>query len=277
MDINLLLQAGMRTCGRVLRVLPKDGPDGIKSEREYMMNILRTETLPSIDILHPMIIKKTFSVSNLLPIEINDTIMQDIGSLGISMNDDRYSMYRVPLELTDGHQILTVKSCVPVSSNYGAVGGYSPYGSYYSELPWNNRWGRATSGDLYGAVMAANLNYVDRQLIGQVSRNFRFYFYPPNILRITNYAGALNASFCVKNDESLISLDGMTFEGVKKLFLLDLKKSIYNEFGNYTEIDTPYGTMDLKIGDWSSAEQDRNELFNEYRGTSHFRTSSIRS
>ena len=69
----------------------------------------------------------------------------------------------------------------------------------------------------------------------------------------------------------------MTYEGVKRLFILDLKKSIYNEFGNYTEIDTPYGTLDLRIQNWEGAEQERNELFDNFRSTSHFRTSSIRS
>lgn len=274
MDLNMLLRAGMRECGRVLKLLPTDE---IKSPTDYMMTIIREETLPSLDILHPMIIKKTFSTDALIPIEVNDPTVLDSRIPRKVMLDDRYSKYRVPLELTDGHEIMTIKSCVPISSNYGPMmDGFGRYGSYCG-LPWNNHFGRATSGDLYGAALLSQVNYADRQLVGEISRNFRFYFYPPNILMLTNYIGPLNAAFCVKNDENLLSLDDMTYEGVKKLFLLDLKKSIYNQFGNYTEIDTPYGTLDLKIQDWASAEQDRNELYDTYRSTSHFRTSTIRS
>ena len=275
MDLNKLLKAGMRECGRVLKLLPEDE---IKSPTEYMMSILKDETLPSLDILHPMIIKKTFSTADLIPVELNDPTAFDVEIPRKVILDDRYSKFRIPIELTDGHEILTIKSCVPVNSCYGpAMDGCGVYGNYFNELPWNNHWGRATSGDLYGAVLTANINYADRQLVGEISRNFRFYFYAPNILMITNYMGPLNASFCVKNDDNLISLDDMTYDSVKRLFILDLKKSIYNEFGNYTEVDTPYGTLDLKIQDWSNAEQDRNELFDNYRSTSHFRTSSIRS
>lgn len=275
MDINNLLKAGMRTCGRVLKLLPKEE---IKSETEYMMNIIREETLPSLNILHPMIIKKTFSVADLKPVEVNNPDILDANIPKRIILDDRYSMYRIPISLTDGHEIMTIKSLVPISSNYGPLmDGYGTYGNYYNDIPWNNHFGRATSGDLYGAVMAAQINYADRQLVGEVSRNFRFYFYSPNILMITNYFGPLNASFCVKNDENLITLDDMSEEAVKRLFILDLKKSIYNEYGNYTEIDTPYGTLDLKIQDWSNAEQERNELFDNYKSLSHLRTSSIRS
>lgn len=274
MDLNKLLKSGMRECGRVLKLLPEDE---IKSPTEYMMSVLREETLPSLDILHPMIIKKTFSTADLIPVEINDFDMYDTTLPRRVILDDRYSKYRIPIELTDGHEILTVKSCVPISAAYGPmIDGYG-YGSCFNTLPWNNHFGRATSGDLYGAVLTANVNYADRQLIGEVSRNFRFYFYAPNILMITNYMGSLNASFCVKNDENLISLDDMSYDAVKRLFLLDLKKSIYSEFGNYTEVDTPYGTLDLKIQDWSGAEQERNDLYENFRSMSHFRTSSIRS
>ena len=278
MDINLLLKAGMRACGRVLRLLPTEGEDGIGSPTQYMMRIIREETLPSIDILHPILVKKTFSTGMLIPVDVNDeevfTLSTQNAMATRVMNDDRYSIYRIPSDLTDGQKILTIKSCVPVHANGGGIG---MYGDYFNERPWNSRFGRAASGDLYGMVVAAQVDYADRLLIGDVSRKFRFYFFEPNILMITNYTGPLNATFCCKNDESLITVDDMAYEGTRRLFILDLKKSIYNEFGNYTEVDTAFGSLDLKIGEWSGAEQERNELFDIYRSTSHFRTSSVRA
>lgn len=278
MDINLLLKAGMRTCGRVLNLLPKDGKTGIGSPTQYMMTVLREETLPSLDILCPILISKTFSTSNLIPVDVHEEGVYNLSVnnalAGRIVNDDRYSIYRIPSEMTDGQKIMSIKSCVPVNANGSGLG---VPGQHYNERPWNNRFGRAASGDLYGMVVAAQVDYADRLLLGEVTRKFRFYFFEPNILMITNYSGTLNATFCCKNDESLISISDTAYEATRRLFILDLKKSIYNEYGNYTEVDTAFGTLDLKIGDWSSAEADRNELFDNYRSTSHFRTSSIRS
>ncbi len=279
MDINLLLKAGMKACGRVLKLLPTDGPDGIGSPTKYMMRTIEEDTLPSLDILVPFLIKKTFSVDALIPVDVNESdvfsIINDNRLAMKYMNDDRYSTYRIPSEITDGQKIVTIKSCVPVNANGTAMG--STLDNFYNERPWNSNFGRTSSGDLYGMVMASAVDYADRQLMGSIHRNFRFYFFEPNILVITNYSGTLNATFAVRNDPSLITIGDMAFEGVRKLFILDLKKNIYNEYGNFTEIDTAFGTLDLKIGDWSNAESERNELFDTYRATSHFRTSSMRS
>ena len=263
MDINKLFKAGMRTCGRVLRLLPTEGDMGIGSPIKYMKSVLMDETLPSLDIVHPMIVKKTISTGQLLPVDVNDS---EVFSLAAGN--------RIPSSMVDGQEIMDIKSCVPVGANTGSIGGY---GDYYNGRPWNNHFGRSASGDLYGAVLAGAVDYADRQLLGSVSRQFRFYFFDPNILMITNYVGPLSIAFNLCNDPSLITLPNTAYEGVRRLFILDLKKSIYNEFGNYTELDTGVGSLDLKIQDWSNAEQERNELYDTYRSTSHFRTSSIRS
>lgn len=278
MDINLLLRAGKRSCGRVLNLLPKDGEDGIGSPTKYMMKIIEEETLPSLNILIPIILKKTFGTGSLIPVDINNPDMYVLSTQNAMaakiMNDDRYSTYRIPSDLLEGQELVGIKSCVPVNANGSGIGMYH---QYYNERPWNSHFGRASSGDLYGMVMASAVDYADRQLIGSISRNFRFYFFDPNILMITNYNGPLNATFLCKNDPSLISVTPQAFEMTRRLFILDLKKSIFNEFGNYTELDTAFGQLDLKIQDWSSAENERNELFDNLRSTSHLRNSSIRS
>lgn len=273
MNMSDLLKAGMGACGRVLRLLPKEGEDGIGSPREYMIKIFNEETLPSLNILHPMILNKEVSTTSLKPIEVNDADAFDTVIPERVRNDSRYSMYRIPSEVTDGYEIVTIKSCVPIRANGYGTGAY---GYHYNETPWNNHFGRTSSGDLYATALAGAIDYADRQLLGSVSRNFRFKFYPPNILAITNYAGPLSIAFCVKNDNNAVSLDDMSFDGVRNLFILDIRKRVFNEYG-FRTISTPTGDIDLGIEDWAGAEAERNELFKEYRGTSHFRTSSIRS
>ena len=110
MDINKLLKAGKKACGRVLKLLPRDGEDGIGSPLEYMMRTLEDDTLMSINILHPMLIKKTFSTGFLTPVDVHSDEVLDLAVdnqlMNKVMNDDRYSMYRMPLSLTDGHEFI---------------------------------------------------------------------------------------------------------------------------------------------------------------------------
>ncbi len=287
MDINTLFKAGMKYCGRVLRVLPKNGPDGIGSPKEYMMDTLRTLTLPSLNILYPILVRKSLSTSNFIPFAENDLKrssnmmlgrdidIADVNLFNKVMSDDRYLMYRIPIEVTDGHEIQTIKSCVPIQANSSTVGGViSDYS--YAGMPYGNRWGRTSSADIYGMALASMVDFADRQLIGSVSRNFRFYFFPPNIIAVTR-AGTLNMEFCLKNDENLLTIDDMAYEGVKDLFILDLKISVYNEYGDYGVVSGPSGDYDLNIQDWASADGDRKELYARLRSKSHIRNSTMRS
>lgn len=275
MDINKLFRAGLRTCGRVLNVLPKDD---IGSPMDYMLKILKEETLPSLDIIYPRLYKTTFGVQNL--IEINEQTPLEGAGL-----DTRYIAYRIPKQLTEGLDIVSIKSCVPSSSlDIGRSNVSSPmngYGIYNQYGATKQSYGRYSSADLYEAAAYANLNYADRLLMGQFTSAFRYYFYPPNILMIlASYVTkslSLTAEFCLKNDENLISVEDSAYEGVRRLFILDLKKSLYNEYGLFATVETQNGPLDLKIDEWSGAESERNELFDQYLSTAHFRTSSMRT
>lgn len=274
MDINKLFRAGMRECGRVLKVLPQEE---IGSPMEYMMNVLKEETLPSLDIIHPRLFKVTFGIQKL--IKIND--QTELDGYGL---DSRYIGYRIPRELTEGLDIMSIKSCVPSSSlDIGNPSGdpYDTHGIFTLTGGSSRNFGRYSSANLYEAAAYAQLNYADRLLAGQFTSAFRYYFYPPNILMIlSSYATSnqsLTVTFCLKNDENLVSVEDTAYEGIRRLFLLDLKKSIYNEYGLFSNVETSIGSIDLKIDDWSSAENDRNELYDTYANTAHFRTSSMRT
>lgn len=273
MDINKLFRSGMRTCGRVLNVLPKDE---IGSPMDYMMTVLKEETLPSLDIVYPRLFKTTFGIQHL--IQVND--QTELDGIGI---DSRYVAYRIPSKLTEGLGIMSIKSCVPSTSLDLSDSKSSFPLANFGLWQWSGggNYGRYSSANLYEAASYAQLNYADRQLAGQFTSAFRHYFYPPNILLIlSSYVSdslSLTCTFCLKNDENLISIEDTAYEGVKKLFLLDLKKSIYNEYGLFANIETPYGNIELKIDDWSSAESERNELYESYLATAHYRTSAMRT
>lgn len=262
MDINLLFRAGERACGRVMRVLPKDE---IGSPKQYMTTILHEETLPSINILYPRIYNATINLNQLVQVKDN----QRMG----------YTTYRIPIELTEGLNIVGIKTCNPITTDgVGGTGAFPCGIGYGTNTLFTNKYGRYGSATLYEQVALAQLSYADNQLLGSVSSAPRFRFMPPNILLLSESFGTnntLSITFLLENDPHLISIENSAYDAIKRLFILDIKKSIYNEYSIMNQIETPYGTVDLRIDDWSSAENDRNELFNEYQSTAHIRNSTI--
>lgn len=264
----------MRSCGRVLKVLPKDE---IESPLIYMQKILKEETLPSLNILLPRLLTKSFPIYALKKIEDGDPILTASSSPKI---DSRYNAYRIPSGIVDGAEIIGIKSCF---ASYGnGDNGINDYNGIGLGEIYPNRYGRFSSANLYARALSNTLQYADAQLVGTMTPQLRHKFFQPNILWINkpwadNESTFITVTFKLHNDENLVTVPDTAFEGIKKLFLLDLKKSIYNEYGMFSELDTPYGPINLKIDDWSSAESDRDALYTEYLGTAHFRNTSMRT
>lgn len=276
MNVNLLFKSGMRTCGRILNVLPQED---IGSPILYMTEVLREETLPSLNILLPYLLTKTLPIYALTKVNDGDEVFSNGGIL--AGMDNRYSAFRIPSHIVDGATIMGIKDCFPsYGSNHNNGNGCAGYGIGHM---YPNQYGRYSSAQLYGASLGNTLRYADAQLVGTMIPTLRYKFYGPNIILINKpYADDSSAfvtiTFKLSNDENLVTVPDTAFEGVKKLFLLDLKKSIYNEYCMFSEVDTPFGSsISLKIDDWSGAEADRDALYAEYLGTSHFRNTSMRS
>lgn len=259
MDINRLFKAGMKSCGRVLRVLPEKE---IGSPNEYMMDVLQTITLPSLNELYPRL--KRINIARDKLVRVDSSTKQMIGYVG----------YRIPMEAVNGLKIHGIKS-------YNSGGSCDPSiscGIGHQPSNYPNSYGRYSSANLYEAVTIAHIAYLDAQLLGSISEAPTPKFEPPNIIWINatyGNASVYDITLLTDNDINLISLPDHLFEGVKRLFILDLKTSIYDEYGILSNVDTPLGTIDLKIDDWASAEDQRRELYDSYDALSHIRKTSI--
>lgn len=266
MDINRLFKAGMKSCGRVLKVLPEGE---IGSPNEYMMDVLQTLTLPSINELYPRL--KRINIARDKLVRVDSSTRQMSGYVG----------YRIPMEVVNGLKIHGIKSYNVGSSQCS----YDPNtGTTYTQgmgcypFFYPNKYGRYSSANLYEAVTLAQLAYADMQLLGSVTEAPTPKFEPPNIIWINESYGnvpSYDITLLTDNDVNLISLPDHLFEGVKRLFILDIKTSIYDEYGILSNVDTPLGTIDLKIDDWASAEDQRKELYDSYDSLSHIRKTSI--
>lgn len=259
MDINRLFKAGMKSCGRVLKVLPEKE---IGSPNEYMMDVLQTITLPSLNELYPRL--KRINIARDKLVRVDSSTKQMVGYVG----------YRIPMEAVNGLKIHGIKSYNSGGSCDASIScgvGHQPYN-------YPNSYGRYSSANLYEAVTIAHIAYLDTQLLGSISEAPTPKFEPPNIIWINatyGNASVYDITLLTDNDINLISLPDHLFEGVKRLFILDLKTSIYDEYGILSNVDTPLGTIDLKIDDWASAEDQRRELYDSYDALSHIRKTSI--
>ena len=265
MDINLLFEAGMMACGRVLRILPKKE---IGSPNQYMAKVLRVSTLPSINRVYPYIMRTILDTNR----------MQYVGV------KDNYAGWRIPKELTNGLEIQSIKTCYPVGSaqfkdtlaqNGSYVGTNTTYMASYP-----NKFGRYSSSNLYESSLIANVAYADLQLLGTIQQAPSPRFESPNILWINStyqHSGAFLVELCLDNDPSLLTIDNKVFDGVRRLFILDLKSAIFNEYGILSNIETPMGNLDLRIDDWSGAESERNDLFEQYLAYAHLRRNAMKT
>lgn len=265
MDINLLFKSATMSCGRVLNILPEKE---IGSPKQYLQTVLETKTMPSLNELYPYIKR----------IQMRTAGMEVLHGV-----DPLYVGYRIPTELTNGLKIQSIKACYsgmngnPADGIYDGAGvGRVGRGMRLTAYP--NKYGRYSSANLYETATLAQLTYADNMLLGAIQEAPIPRFQPPNIMWINRSYGTaplFTLVLCLENDKNLITIPDTVFEGVRRLFILDVKSAIYNEYGMLSNIDTALGNLDIKIDDWSNTEADRNELFDTYKGLAHLRTHSI--
>lgn len=281
MDINLLFRTVMGKCGRVLRVLPKDEIGG--SINAYLTEILETDLLPDLDVLIPYQFQISFNVADLEPISDTDARNGLTGAVpSMPGYDDRYALFRIPKKLTKGRGIMDIKSLVPASGRatddrYTGFPTSTGIGTTMA-----NQFGRYSSANPWERSALSTLTYMDGLLQGQSNVKFRSYFYQPNILWLVKPYGSdsgmrLTGCFLLKNDTSLLTVPDVSYPVVANLFVLDVRARIYNEFGHLSEIDTPYGSVNLGIGDWSGCEAERRDKFAELQAQAHIHNSAMKS
>lgn len=262
MDINKLFIQGNIACGRVLKILPESD---IGSPKQYMARILKNVTLPSLNELHPCLYRTSVRTDQLIKLPDDSKRLDLVG-------------YRIPIDITRGQRIMGIKHCYPTSSSKITDDNTVIHSRNYMTGLWSgaypNKYGRTSSANLYESVLSANIMYADMQLLGQLKESPVTRFEAPNIIWITKSyenCGSLDITFRLENDDNLISIPDSAFEAVKRLFILDLKSSIYSEYGILSTLETPYGTIDLKIEDWSGCSDQRSELYDTYMSTAHLR------
>jgi hypothetical protein len=204
---------------------------------QALFDVLQLKTLNVFSIFLPQIIKLTLNVNQLKCIK----------------NNFNESIFEIP-DIFGERNIMYIKKVEPKNKLIG---------DGYVNPMFNG------SIELYNEMMNVQS---DANLMSAVAPAFTFKFENPNILYLYNMVttyGEFDIEFAIEHAENLSTIKPTTFLSFYELALLDVKMFLYNNLKHYTEIQTAYGTINLKIDDWSNAENDRKDLIEKWKDLFH--------
>ena len=213
--------------------LPFDNPD------EALRNVIKIKTLPTFSQFSP---QYTSFMINTTELEAADN-----GTF-------QSKSFTVP-DMFDGRDILFVRR-IDIDTSELADGYIDPI-YIGNELNYE---------DLITAQASANL-------LSMAIPSVTFDFHPPNKIEIYNsglsFDNRFKVTVALEHSENLTTIPKTSWTSFSKLATLDVKKFLYDNLKLYSNLQTAYGNIDLKIDDWSNAEQERNDLINQWEDTWH--------
>ena len=99
-----------------------------------------------------------------------------------------------------------------------------------------------------------------------------FEFLPPDKVRLYNnfsFTTLVEAEVFYYHHNELHTIPDTARDSFFKLALLDMKVFLYNNLKIYNEMETAFGKLNLKVDDWSNAEQERSDLIQKWEDTYH--------
>lgn len=204
---------------------------------EVITQIITDITLPVFSVYHPL--------KEIIRLKTND--------LELLENRDNYYVYLLPDFKT--RELLYV---FDVQYDETSLSGLGYYGGGFPIM----------SGNFLHQAMIANAS---TNLSNSMIPKITFHYEHPRKLYLYNlYASNyLRLELGFEHDKSLASIEETARESFIELALLDVKENLYPTLKQYSEINSAYGNINLKLDDWANAENDRKELLSKYDDTYH--------
>lgn len=127
----------------------------------------------------------------------------------------------------------------------------------------------------YQSMMLGNLG---ADLLSTLTKGITYDFREPNILILHDVPDErikLEVHIGFRHLDNLSSISEGFRESFIELATIDVKQFLFNTLKHYTEINSAFGNINLKIDDWSNAEGDRRDLIEKYRSTYHLESKVI--
>jgi len=237
MNVSDLLTSIKMDLGIYGLSLPFEKPD------DTLFNVIKLKTLTTYSVFFPYTLKMNLDIRTLTCLNSNYS----------------ESSYVIP-DLFGDKKIIMIKNVNPKNKSFS--NGYtSPI--FDGEI------------STYESLM---MGQASADLMSLAAPPMTFKFQEPNILVLYNYAtmyGEIDVEVGLAHAPNLATIPSTQWESFYELALIDVKRFLYNTLKHYNEIQTAYGTIQLKIDDWSNSESDRKEMIEKYRDVSHLEQSPI--
>lgn len=237
MNLSELLTAVKMDLGIYGLSLPFENPDKV------LFEVIKLKSLKTFSIFQPQIMK----------------IKLDANELRCLKADFAESIYELPDVFGDKH-VLYIQNIYP-NSNYVGSGYITPGLTGSIEDYQNMMLGQA----------ASNLTSI-------LAPSMTFKFKHPNQMIIYNLAalyGKLDVELAIEHADNLRTIRPTAWQSFYDLVLLDIQIFLFNTLKHYNEIQTAYGTIMLRIDDWSGAKNDREALVEKWRDAAHLDVESL--
>lgn len=150
-----------------------------------------------------------------------------------------------------------------------AITGVEPWNEMYNGSYFGGSPLVTNSINLYGDTMMAQAGY---DLLSTVSPPFSYKFIPPNKLTIFNtssFTNKVKIFMAYRHPNNLVTIRPTMEEAFTELARLDVKIFLFNSLKHYDNIQTAYGSINLRIEDWSGAESERKDLLSRWEDEFH--------
>jgi len=175
----------------------------------------------------------------------------------------KYYPYMYPIMVdpkTDALESDTFKSVFNMNTNGLEVLGVK--GTYRTDgMASDARYPYYNTNNIFDIAIANN--YLS---MTQVSDTFAFY--PPNIIELFPKMYDTRPFMVIVKCVHLPSYQSIPVKLKDQFFdlaTLDIKIAFYEPLKHYDQLNTPFGTIDLKLGDLENAKSDRAELLEKFR------------
>lgn len=211
---------------------------------DILAEVITLKTLKQFSIIHPFALEQTIDLNVLERIKTGF--------------DE--SVYILP-EVFGDAPIIGIRRVEPRNPNMPSTG--------YMTNQFEGSMG------LYQDAMMAQLNVDNMSLILPA---FTFKFTAPNkmhLYNLTSFGNQVTVEFELAHTKSLSTIKPRVWDEFEELALLDVKRFLYNAMKHYSELQTAFGTINLRLDDWASAESDRKDLLSRWKEIYHLDSAQI--
>lgn len=232
MNISSLVTRIKMQLGIYALALPFDNPD------EVIKEVIENVTLRTFSTYAPYYEKYRFDLHDLEQLEKNSN----------------YETYLLP-DIFQEREILFIRD---VCYDETTLAGISYWGG---GIP-------LVRGNFLNQVMLSNASM---PLVNKVVPKMTFKYEHPRKVTLWNAFTSAKVIFDIAftQDKSLASITPTQEESFYNLAVLDVKDMLYQTLKHYTDIQSAYGNISLKLDDWQNAAQDRKQLLDDWDATYH--------